>query len=174
MLIQFLGIEVKSLRILALGSIILGGTSSFVSLVSMIFGTLMYCTGTGIWGGSFSVFNGVICLIRYLKRNSRKNIMFLFGLSLLTVIACIVSIVLSVIGTSTEVNMCCSKNVHTTNPPSCNIGASQLGNTVITCLTFIQVIFAVMTASFYAKYSFACCNDGDWGEVISSYPFGTQ
>lgn len=123
---------------------------------------MMYCSGTGLWGGLTTTFNGIFTLLRFQQRNTKCQSVSMTVFAITTVIGAIVSVVLPVIGTSTAFTLCCHAQ--------CNIVASQIANTSIASLSFVQMVLAVMMAVFHSKYAFSCCNGG--GDDLSEYTPG--
>lgn len=152
----YLPAEQKAMRVLGIGAAIMGSVSVFMSVLTVVFGTIMYCSGTGIWGGVTTTLNGIFVLMRLEQRNTRALSIFMTIFSLTTVFATIISVVLAVIGTSTSgIDVCCNSN-----KLICNVVASQMANSCIASLAFIETVFATMLTIFHTKYAFRCCNSG--------------
>lgn len=160
----FLKSERQILQILGISSTILGGVSMFMSVLTIVFNTVMFCTGTGFWGGCTSVVNGILILFRYRQHNTWGQVFMLTVFCFLTIMSCVASISLALIGTSVTSTACCYSALMPTQPTTgvtsliCNMGASQMANSCIASIAFVEIIIAIMIAIIFSKYFWNCHN----------------
>lgn len=161
----FLKSERQALQILGISATILGSVSVFMSVLTVVFNTVMFCTGTGFWGGCTSVINGILILLRYRQHNTKVQMYVLTIFGVITICSSVASVILALLGTSLTSTTCCYRNPYAmpTSPSLvCNIGASQMANSSIASLAFVEMAIGIITVVILSKYVLNCYNHEDF------------